>query len=630
MVDLPLLQIDILIRVLGMGLLHSLWQCAVVGALAWLALRTLRDAAPQARYIVACAALAACVLWPAAEVAEQLSTELSIAHGTQAAASPLQGIASMLAAYVRGDGSAATPLALQSAALEFALPWLVAAWAAGAGLMLLRLAGGLRWVHRLQRDARDCEDQTWQTRLDRLAQRFGLSGVRLVVSDDASGPLSTGILRPMVLVPASLFARMPVEMLEALLAHELAHIRRYDYLANLLQHAAEALLFHHPVVWWLSNRIRHEREQAADSLAVAVIGEPRRLALALFELDRFALEHTVSPALTLAQAAHGGHLMSRIQSLLRPERRITAGAVLFPIAGLTMACIACFAYAQSVQTRAAPAAAEVSVGRVAAAAMATPATAASAATTASTPEETYAFVNGDSDRLSMSGETDDIDDIRDARARLEGDFLWFRRNGDAYVLRDRATLERMRALWARNEGSQARMEALSAQMQAEAGKVEAIASRYEAIAPKTHETPRMREAIRELQALAEQQGALAQQQAALGATIVARVNDEKSVADNENSIDALGVRMEALGKQMETLENVIEAETEKVEASLAPLAAMEAEIEAATAPLEALGEKMEALGAEHEREMAKIDRQMRAEIDRAVAEGLATPAPRDR
>ena len=629
MIDPSLLQIDALIRALGAGLLHSLWQCVVVGALAWLALRTLRNAEPQARYVVACAALAACVLWPAAEVAKRLSAEVSIAHGTQAAASPVQSTASMLAAYVRGDGSSATPLPLESAALEFALPWLVAAWAAGAGLMLLRLAGGLRWVHRLQRDARDCEDLAWQTRLDRLAQRFGLHGVRLAVSDDASGPLSTGILRPMVLVPASLFARMPVEMLEALLAHELAHIRRYDYLANLLQRAAEALLFHHPVAWWLSNRIRHEREQAADSLAVAVVGEPRRLALALFELDRFALERTASPALTLAQAAHGGHLMSRIQSLLRPERRITAGAVLFPIAGLVMACIACIAYAQSAQTRAVPAAAKVSVGTVAP--IAAPATtAASSATAASMPEEAYAFVNGDSDRLSMSGETDDLDEIRDARAHLDGDFLWFRRDGEAYVLRDRATLERMRALWARNAGNRAEMEALSARMQAEASKVEAIASRYEAIAPKTHETPRMREAIRELQALAEQQGALAQQQAALRAAIDARVNDEKSVADNENSIDALGVRMEALGKQMETLENVIEAETEKVEASLAPLAAIEAEIEAATAPLEVLGEKMEALGAEHEREMAKIDGQMRAEIDRAVAEGLTMPAPRGR
>lgn len=636
MTDSSLLQIDVLIRALGVGLLHSLWQCAVVGVLAWLALRALRNAAPQARYVVACAALVACVLWPAVEVARQLSAELSVAHDTFAAASPSQGIASMLAAYMRGGDSAATPFTLDIATLEFAmldiaLPWLVAAWAAGAGLMLLRLAGGLRWVHRLQRDAHDCEDPAWQTRLDRIAQRFGLVGVRLVVSDGSDGPLSTGILRPMVLVPASLFARMPVEMLEALLAHELAHIRRYDYLVNLLQRATEALLFHHPVVWWLSNRIRHEREQAADSLAAAVTGEPRRLALALFELDRLALESTASPTLNLAQAAHGGHLMSRIQSLLRTERRITAGTALFPIAGLAVACIAFFAYAQSAPTRTPAAAPKVSVGTITAATTITPANSAmSAVQTTSTSKGTYAFVNDDSDELSMSGDIDDIDAIRDARSRLDGDFLWFRRDGQAYVVRDPATLQRMRALWARNAGSEAKMEALSVQMQAEAEKVEAISSRIEAVAAGGEETPQMREAIRDLHAVAEQQSKLAHEQAALATAVAIDASEGKMVAATAAKMEALDVRMEALGKQMETLENIIETETEKLEASLAPLAAMEIEIEAASAPLEALGERMEKLGSEHEREMAKIDHQIHAEIDRAMAEGLATPAPRGR
>src|SRR5690606_24897184 len=138
-------------------------------------------------------------------------------------------------------------------------------------------ACGLHWVHRLRRNARECEDPAWQARLDRLAQRFGLAGIRLAIFDDAGGPPPLGVWRPMVLGPAWPLARLPAERLEALLAHELAHIRRYDYLANLLQRAAEALMFHHPVVWWLSQRIRHEREQAADHLAAAVIGEPRRL-----------------------------------------------------------------------------------------------------------------------------------------------------------------------------------------------------------------------------------------------------------------------------------------------------------------------------------------------------------------
>ncbi len=623
MIDVTLPQIDTVIRALGLGLLHSLWQCSLIGAVAWLALRTLRNASPQARYAVACTALAACVLWPAAEVLKQLSMVAAPTFEAVATASHPRDIASLFAAVVGAD----RPASGQSI-LEATLPWLVAVWAAGACLMLLRLAGGLRWVHRMQRDARDCEDPAWQMRLDRLAQRFGLSGVRLAVFDDTDGPLSIGLWRPLVLVPASLFVRMPVEMLEALLAHELAHLQRRDYLVNLLQRAAESMVFHHPVVWWLSHRIRHEREQVADHLAAAAIGEPRRLALALYELDRYALEHSASPTPSLAQAAHGGHLMSRIQSLLRPERRSSPGAILIPVLGLAVACIAFVAYAQStkIPSRAAVAP-TVSVGAFAGAANATATTATTALVAASTSSETYAFVRKDSDKLTMSGQTSDLDEIRKARSQIDGDFLWFRRDGKAYVLRDTATVERMRALWAGSASREAQMKALSEQMEAESRKVEAISLRMEAVASKHHETPRMRDATSKMQALAEKQSALAQQQATIAGKISADPANEHAVAEAERKMEALHGQMETLGNEMESLGRIIEAEAATLEAGLAPLTAMENEIEAAVAPLEALGAKMEVLGAEQEREMARIDSEIRAEIERAMDAGLATPAP---
>ena len=616
-------QIDALIRALGMGLLHSLWQCALIGALAWLALRALRDASPQARYVVACAALAACVLWPAAEVFRQWLMATAPTFDMATTVSSPRDIASMFAAFVAPD----RPADVRSM-VEAALPWLVAIWAAGACLMLLRLAGGLRWVHRLQRDALDVEGdvehQAWQTRLDRLAQRFGLSGVRLAVFDDTGGPLSTGFWRPMVLVPASLLARMPVDMLEALLAHELAHIRRHDALANLLQRAAEALLFHHPVAWWLSQRIRHEREQAADMLAASVTGEPRRLALALYELDRISSEQTHSPIPTLAQAAHGGHLMSRIQSLLRTERRISPGAAAIPIIGLTAACIACFAYAQSTQTATpATAAPAVTVGSLGA-----PAATSVATQTAKSTHQAYAFVSEHGDRMSIYDGASDLREIGETRSQVDGDFLWFRRDGKAYLLRDAATLERLRALWAGSDSREAQMKALGEQMEAESRKVEAISLRMAAVTSKHHETPRMREATVKLQALAEQQNALALQQASIAAKIAADPTNENAAAEAERRMEALGDRMEALGTEMESLGRVIEAESATLEAGLAPLTAMENEIEAAVAPMEALGAKMETLGAEQEREMTRIDRQIRDEIDRAMDAGLATPAPR--
>ena len=427
----------------------------------------------------------------------------------------------------------------------------------------------------------------------------------------------------MVLVPASLLARMPVEMLEALLAHELAHIRRHDYLANLLQRAAEALLFHHPVVWWLSQRIRHEREQATDMLAASVTGEPRRLALALYELDRFSSERIDSPIPTLAQAAHGGHLMSRIQALLRTERRVSPGAAAIPVIGLTAACIACFAYAQSTQTAApAAAASTVTVGS-----LSTPAATSVVTQTTKSTHETYAFVSEAGDRLSISDRTADLRAIGETRSQVDGDFLWFRRDGKAYVLRDAASLERLRALWAGRASREAEMNALSERMQAESEKVEAISSRIEAVASLGEETPRMREAMGKVEALAEQQNTLAHQQAELATTIATGAAEDKPDAGAEAKMEAFDAQMEALERQMRALENAIDTEAQKMEASLAPLAAMEKEMEAAAAPMEALGAKMEALGAEQEREMARIDRQIRAEIDRTMSAGLASPAP---
>lgn len=144
----------------------------------------------------------------------------------------------------------------------------------------------------------------------------------------------------MVLLPAALVAGMPPDLLEALLAHEMAHIKRHDYLVNLLQNVIETLLFYHPAVWWISNRIRIERELMADDFAARQLGEPRRLALALSELERlqFSTHH-------LAQAANGGNLMDRIQRLCRPAPQALNWKAVVPMLGLTLACMSIYAEA---------------------------------------------------------------------------------------------------------------------------------------------------------------------------------------------------------------------------------------------------------------------------------------------
>lgn len=303
---------------IGWTLVNFVWQGALIGCATAIALLFLRNAKPQQRYVAACSGLLLCLLWPAYELVRRVAWSEPVA------------------ATFLGSGLAA-PFA-SGAQVGGLLPWLqanlafmVAGWAAIALTLSLRMALGLLWIGRTCAQHRS--DHAWQATLAAMASRFGVERpVRLRIVDGLASPITAGWLRPVVLLPAALVTGMPPHLLEALLAHELAHVRRYDYLVNLAQNVVETLLFFHPAVWWISHRIRAERELIADDFAASKLGEPRRLALALSELEKlqFSTHH-------LAQAANGGDLMVRIKRLLRPEVQILNWKATIPVAGLAIA-----------------------------------------------------------------------------------------------------------------------------------------------------------------------------------------------------------------------------------------------------------------------------------------------------
>jgi uncharacterized protein (TIGR03435 family) len=129
------------------------------------------------------------------------------------------------------------------------------------------------------------------------------------MSTVAEVPAVIGWLRPYILLPISALTGLGESELQAIIAHELAHVKRYDYLVNLLQNAIETLLFYHPAVWWLSGGIREERERCCDDLAVALCGDPILYAEALARLEE--MRGIPEPAL----AATGGDLLARIRRL---------------------------------------------------------------------------------------------------------------------------------------------------------------------------------------------------------------------------------------------------------------------------------------------------------------------------
>jgi GWxTD domain-containing protein len=285
----------------GWALFHSLWQGALFAMLLALVLVAVRSA--RARYVATVGALAA----------------ILVSFGVTFALLLPSRSAPMLAGYsgmtVRGlaipEGLSQVPL---PQAARGVLPWLPPFWLAGVLLFYMRHLAGCLAAWRLQGRGVCCPAEFWQERVNRLAAHIRVSrAVTLLESSLAGVPVVIGHLRPVILMPVGLLAGLPPEQIESILLHELAHIRRWDYLVNVVQRLVEGFLFYHPLVWWISSVIRAEREHCCDDLAVAMSGNAGQYAAALTALEQ------VRCGPQAALAATGGNLVKRIRRLLIPS-----------------------------------------------------------------------------------------------------------------------------------------------------------------------------------------------------------------------------------------------------------------------------------------------------------------------
>ncbi len=287
-------------QALRTALLHFVWQGAVVAFLLWIGLFFMRRRSANARYLASCLALAILAAHPV--ITACLVYTQPIASGTTERffATVPQTVAAVWTGSV-----ASTPTWLASLG-----GWAIPVWTLGVILFSIRLAWGSRQVAVLRRSGEAAEGPVVAIAA-RLGARLGLTRpVRLVITSLAEGPSVVGWIRPVILLPAATLLGLTPEQLEAVLAHEFAHIRRYDYLVNILQMVVETLLFYHPAVWWTSARIRHERELCCDDLAVSLCGDPVCYARALTKLERL---RTLAPR--MAMGSTDGPLLYRIQRL---------------------------------------------------------------------------------------------------------------------------------------------------------------------------------------------------------------------------------------------------------------------------------------------------------------------------
>ncbi|HEV7891681.1 MAG TPA: M56 family metallopeptidase [Pyrinomonadaceae bacterium] len=355
-----------LLEALGWALVHFVWQGALVAAVYACVDAQAARASADARYALALSALALMLVLPLFTAAAALDSSRGLfARGESSSASSRAGNvrerartpdgrdASGDASLSRGaseSGPDASGVRLWAGErLSAFVPWLVFAWLAGVLLLATRAAGGWLVVRRLRRSAEPVASH-FEELAARVAARLRVSRtVRLCRSALVEVPAVVGHLRPVILVPASAFAGLTPAQLEAVIAHELAHVRRYDYLVNLLQTAAETLLFYHPAVWWVSRRARTEREHACDDAAAAGVGDVLLYARSLAALEQTRAQKFKETA-ALAVAADGGSLMRRIQRLVKLERNSNEAhtrtrAPLAAVAALAL--LACVAVAAS-------------------------------------------------------------------------------------------------------------------------------------------------------------------------------------------------------------------------------------------------------------------------------------------
>jgi bla regulator protein blaR1 len=314
--------IDVMAQVVAQALLHFLWQGAAVGLVAGWGLSLLVRQKASMRYAVAVGALLLMAALP-------IATALWLASGTPTApvaATAVDAVPSGPAERIAVSPDVPNLGRVTRTFGASLMPLILGLWLAGVAALSLYHLGGWRWMRRLSRQGWPASEAVG-TLARNLCERLGIRrAVALLESSAVSVPMVVGWLRPVVLIPASALTGLSPQQLAAILAHELAHVRRHDYLVNLFQTAVETLLFYHPAVWWVSAQIRRERENCCDDLAVAVCGDRLGYARALVDLEG------LRSVPQLALAATGGSLSDRVRRLVgvprRPARRSWAAGLL--------------------------------------------------------------------------------------------------------------------------------------------------------------------------------------------------------------------------------------------------------------------------------------------------------------
>ena len=222
------------------------------------------------------------------------------------------------------------------------LPLVVTFWFVGFIIFSLRFIGGALYVQRLKTTGLHSLDNAWHNRLNYLSSKLHLTlAVQIFESTQINVPITIGHLKPIILLPLGMISGLPQDQIEAIISHELAHIKRYDFLINMIQTFIETLFFYHPVVWWFSSLINSERENCCDDIAIQTCGDAMSYSKALYNIQQMKKNES---ALAMAAIGKKNQLYRRIIRMNTKNKNIAYGVRLAAFAVLLTAMAAVSIY----------------------------------------------------------------------------------------------------------------------------------------------------------------------------------------------------------------------------------------------------------------------------------------------
>jgi bla regulator protein blaR1 len=301
-------------RALTWSLLHFLWQAAAIAALAAAVMSMFRES--TTRYLIGIGALA--LMFMSFGVTFALLSEAPARDVTGDMTFAADSLSNADVARTSSSPASTAPAIDRPATPERDFAWVARGWLAGVCLLALRIAFGLLLLEQLRRRNLSALPVEIVERCRALQQRLGISRmVRYCECRLVTVPSVIGFFRPIVLLPMRALTGLSAEQLEAVIAHELGHVKRFDVAVNFFQVIAETLFFFHPAVWWLNKRIRADREDCCDDVAIAVCGRKVSYARALATMEEWR------DAPDLAMAATGSDVATRVARLLGISQRKT-------------------------------------------------------------------------------------------------------------------------------------------------------------------------------------------------------------------------------------------------------------------------------------------------------------------